>query len=264
VGYYDLTPEARRRLASKIESALESAAREGKPGAILAYALDPDTHLRKQCALAAGRLFEREAAIRPALLELLDGLCLSTEVRARQTAIQAAGEIGKRAPSEVLERLERRMGDPHPSVRNAVIGAFKQVGQKHPAAVLELAGRHLSDADPEIRREVVHGIELHGRRHPEDVLPLLERLQGERVRRVREMIAHVLSQISYKPGCLPKVLERLATWHDRDLVDRAIAKILEVHAEQTYCELSLEAARRRISEILPEAGTSGSKGRYGD
>ena len=97
---------------------------------------------------------------------------------------------------------------------------------------MKFAKQFLHHPDPEIRREIIHGIELRGRTHPEDVLPLLREMHTESDPRVREMVVHVLGQISYKSGCLDIVIRELKTWHDRDLVKRAIGAMRAVHAEQ--------------------------------
>ena len=137
-------------------------------------------------------------------------------------------------------------------MRNGIIGALKQLGQKNPVATLAFARKHLHSADAEVRRQIVHGIELRGRTHPEDVLPLLREMHTESDPRVREMVVHVLGQISYKSGCLDIVIRELKTWHDRDLVKRAIGAMRAVHAEQAYCTHSLEDANALIRAELGE------------
>ncbi len=72
--------------------------------------------------------------------------------------------------------------------------------------------KHLRDDDSRIRREIIHGIELRGRTHSEEILPLLKGLQNEKVESVRDMIIHVIGQISYKEGCLEIVVENLENW----------------------------------------------------
>ena len=57
-----------------------------------------------------------------------------------------------------------------------------------------------------IRRAVVDGIELRGRTHPEEILPLLKEVQSDPDKKVRRRMIHVLGQISYKKGCLEKVV----------------------------------------------------------
>ncbi len=99
-----------------------------------------------------------------------------------------------------------------------MIGAMKQMGQKNPEPTFKFARKHLHDDDPQIRREIIHGIELRGRTHPEEVLPLLKELQNEEVKNVRNMIIHVIGQISYKKGCLEKVIENLKSWKNKELV----------------------------------------------
>jgi len=121
-------------------------------------------------------------------------------------------------------------------VRNAVIGSLKQMGEKDPGPVLAFARKHIHHPDPEVRREMVHGVELRGRTHPEDVLPLLEELQHEESKRVRDMLVHVLGQISYKKGCLEKVTTALKNWENQELVARALEEIIDVHRNyEKFC-----------------------------
>jgi hypothetical protein len=56
------------------------------------------------------------------------------------------------------------------------------------------------------------------------------------------MIVHVLGQISYKKGCLEKVISALRTWENREIVEKALKEILDVHkryerfSAKSYCE----------------------------
>ena len=159
------------------------------------------------------------------------------------------GEIGKKDANSVMKQFERALKDKHQSVRNAVIGALKQMGQKNPKPTFKFAKKHLHDDDPEIRREIIHGIELRGRTHPEEVLPLLEELQDEKVKTVRNMIIHVIGQISYKKGCLEKVVENLKNWTNREIVFDAAEEILMVHKRYKFAVRSPEYAEDYIKNI---------------
>jgi hypothetical protein len=39
----------------------------------------------------------------------------------------------------------------------------------------------------------------------------------------------VLGQISYKKGCIEKVIAHLKTWNNQILVEKALEKIIDVH-----------------------------------
>jgi HEAT repeat protein len=162
--------------------------------------------------------------------------------KVRQTSVYTLGEIGKKDGDTIKNLFEIALIDRHHSVRNAVIGALKQMGLKNPRFTFEFANKHLHDDNPQIRREIIHGIELRGRTHPEEVLPLLKELQDEEVKTVRNMIIHVIGQISYKNGCLEKVVENLKTWKNREIVLDAIEEIIKVHKRYKFASRSTEYA----------------------
>jgi len=147
----------------------------------------------------------------------------------RQTVINAAGEIGKKDFDIVQSFFDRGLFDEHHSVRNAVIGSIKKMGQKNPKPVLTWAKKYLHHPDKEVRREICHGIELHGRTHPQDILPLLRELQNDTTARVQNTLVHVLGQISYKKGCLETVIAHLNDWKNKELTEKAVEEITDVH-----------------------------------
>ncbi len=125
--------------------------------------------------------------------------------------------------------LEQILNDSHHSVKNAVVGTLKQLGEKNPKPTLRFAKKHLHSSNPQIRLEILHGMELRGRTHPEEILPLLYSLQNDENKNVIKMIIHVLGQISYKKGCLEKVLVHLKTWKNQLLVNKVLKEIIDVH-----------------------------------
>lgn len=70
---------------------------------------------------------------------------------------------------------------------------------------------------------------LRGRTHPEEILSLLTEVQSDPDKNVRRMVIHVLGQISYKKGCLEKVVLALIGWKDEEMVKSALKDILSVH-----------------------------------
>jgi hypothetical protein len=94
---------------------------------------------------------------------------------------------------------------------------------------LKWAKKYLHHPDKEVRREICHGIELRGRTHPQDILPMLKELQREKTARVRNTLVHVIGQISYKKGCLATVIEHLNSWDNKELTDKAVEEIIDVH-----------------------------------
>jgi HEAT repeat protein len=246
--FYDLPSEERKHFSLKVESEVLKALQSQDLKAILIYSADRDTYVRKLVYQSIGRIYHAYNELRTNILLTLKSLLSHPNEKVRQTAVYSLGEI---ADFDVItDLLEIAMRDRHHSVRNGVIGALKPLGTRDPTGTLAFARKHLHDPDSEVRRQMIHGVELYGRTHPQKVLPLLKELQNDSSPRVRAMIAHILSQISYKTGCLEIVLADLKTWENRPLVTKAVKEILKVHTEQTYCVHNLEEARTMIQEQL--------------
>jgi hypothetical protein len=58
---------------------------------------------------------------------------------------------------------------------------------------------------------------------------MLKELQHEKTARVRNTLVHVIGQISYKKGCLATVIEHLNSWDNKELTDKAVEEIIDVH-----------------------------------
>lgn len=252
MGFYDLSKKERQNLVDKIQNEILNIIKDYKPKNkaipknILEYASDNDTYIRKVAYTAMGRIYLDQDDLKPKVLEIIDLMLNDQNELVRQTSVYSLGEIGKNDPSSVMDRFEIALNDKNHKVRNAVIGALKQMGQKNPQPTFKFAKKHLHDDNPKIRREIVHGIELRGRTHPEDVLPLLEELQDEDVAEVRKMIIHVIGQISYKKGCLEKVVNSLNHWKNRYLVQEALDEIIEVHKRYKFAVKTSEEAEEYI------------------
>jgi HEAT repeat protein len=250
--FYNLSKTERARLTEEIRQAVLADIKKNETAGIEGYASDEDTYIRKNAYQALGRIYKENKELRENIFKAIDKLIAHPDEKIRQTMVFALGEIGKSDSSEkVLPYIETGMKDAHHSVRNAAVGSLKTLGRKKPEPVLRFAKENIHSADPEIRRAIIHGIELHGRKHPEDVLPLLNKLQNEANKRVRAMLVHVAGQISYKKGCLPKVLAHLKTWENRDIVKDICTEIIEVHKRYArFSELSAEEAEGMIGEAL--------------
>ena len=242
MGFYDLNKSQRQALIQQMEQHILVDIESQFMEHVLLYASNSDTYIRKTTYQILGRLYIRKPQHQQRIREIVENLFADKNEKARQTAVYFLGEIGE--VDETL--LERALYDPHHAVRNGVIGTMKILCKKHPQPTLAFACKHLHDEDAEIRRQIIHGIELHGRTHPEDIMPLLREVQDDSNRRVRDMIAHVISQISYKEGCLPIVVAELNTWHNQALVQKALDEIIKLHGEQNYCVFSQEEAREYI------------------
>lgn len=193
------------------------------------YFSDEDTYIRKSAYLVIGRIYFQQPDLQTTIIKRLNHFMLSLNEKVRQTTVNAAGEIGITTFDPVEHFFDTGLFDKHHSVRNAVIGSIKKMGAKNPTPVLQWAKKYLHHPDKEVRREVCHGIELRGRTHPQDILPLLKELEFDTTARVKNTLVHVLGQIAYKKGCLATVIHDLQTWKNKELVEKALAEIIDVH-----------------------------------
>lgn len=248
MGFYDLSKKKREELVNKMEDEISRDLKNKETTHIYKYSSDPDTYIRKNAYLVLGRKYHNEEECRDRIIGILDKMLSSDDDKIRQTAVYAYGEIGKKDATMIEGPFQKAMEDKSSTVRNAVVGALKQMGQKNPQPTLDFAKQYLDHPNPEIRREMVHGIELRGRTHPEDVLPILAELQDEEDKKVRKMIIHVLGQISYKKGCLEKVVAELGQWENQEMVQEALQEIINVHKRYKFAAKSPEEALKYIEE----------------
>jgi hypothetical protein len=242
MGFYDLSKEKRTKIIQDIKKDIEQDLDQHTTLHIQGYYSNNDTYIRKYTCLLIRQYYDHQPTKQNHVLTVLKNLSQDSDVKVRQTVMHTCGEIGKKDAEKVFEMLESGLNDTHHSVRNAVIGALKQMGAKNPIPTLKFAKRFLHHQNPEVRREIIHGIELRGRTHPEDILPFLTEVQHDVDKKVQSYIVHVLGQISYKKGCLEKVIATLKTWENQNLVQKAVKEILVVHkryekfSEKTYVE----------------------------
>ncbi len=229
MSFYELGKEQRNTLVEKINREIADNLRSETVSGIIPFFADEDTYIRKTTYLAIGRIYLTNAKLQERIITTLETLLKNDDAKTRQTSINAAGEIGKNDFVVVKHFFDTGLFDKHHSVRNAVIGSVKKMGEKNPQPVIEWARTYLHHADREIRREICHGIELRGRTHPEDILPLLKELQHDKTKRVRDTLVHVIGQISYKKGCLEKVMNEITKWDNKALVNDAVMEIIDVH-----------------------------------
>lgn len=249
MAFYDLPKEERNLLVAEIHAAILEDLKSGSSTNILPCFDDSDTYIRKSAYLSIGRLYNQFKNFQPKIIATLDDLLEAGSFRIRQTAINAAGEIGKTDFGIVRHIFDKGLFDKHHSPRNAVIGSVKKMGEVNPAPVLGWAKEYLHHPDKEIRREICHGIELRGRKHPQDILPLLKELQHDKTARVRNTLVHVIGQIAYKKGCLETVVEQLNHWENKQLVADALEEIIDVHHRyRNFSALTQDEARQYIAE----------------
>ncbi|MES2560387.1 MAG: HEAT repeat domain-containing protein [Bacteroidota bacterium] len=249
MAFYNLSKAERVALVVTISNELLLELQSGSYRKTMAYFDDADTYIRKSAYLSIGRMYLQYETLQPAIIARLYKLLQQESFRVRQTAINAAGEIGKTDFTIVRTFFDKGLFDTHHSPRNAVIGSIKKMGEVNPTPVLSWAKEYLHHPDKEIRREICHGIELRGRKHPQDILPLLMELQHDKTARVRNTLIHVIGQIAYKKGCLQTVLTHLKTWDNTQLISEALEEIIDVHHRyRNFSTLTQEEARQQIAE----------------
>jgi len=247
MAFYDLSGSEREKLVETIRQSLLAELETGKLKKTISYFSDEDTYIRKSAYLSIGRLYLSHTNLQSKILALLQLLMTEADFKIRQTAINAAGEIGKLDFPVIGHLFDLGLFDAHHSVRNAVIGSMKKMGEKNPTPILTWAKKYLHHADKEIRREICHGIELRGRTHPQDILPLLKELQFDKTARVKNTLVHVLGQIAYKKGCLATVIEHLKSWDNKEVVVQALDEIIDVH--DRYKNFSILSQQQAIDYI---------------
>jgi vesicle coat complex subunit len=229
MNFYDLDKAQRLLLVEQVNRDILDDLRKKENENVIRFYADDDTYIRKAAYQATGKTYRENPDLQAEILKLLETFLQSDNEKIRQTAINAAGEIGVKEFAAVEHLFDKGLFDLHHSVKNAVIGSVKKMSEKNPQPVLTWAKKHLHHPDAEVRREICHGIELRGRTHPQDVLPLLKELQFDTAARVKNTLVHVLGQIAYKKGCLATVVEHLQSWDNRELVSQAISEIIDVH-----------------------------------
>jgi hypothetical protein len=59
-------------------------------------------------------------------------------------------------------------------------------------------------------------------------------------------VIHVAGQISYKKGCLEKVVNNLKNWENKELVAEIVDEIVDVHKQYSFAVRSAEDAENYI------------------
>ena len=245
--FYDLSKQERQDHVLKIKTDILTDLKTSQSKKILAYLGDDDTYIRKSAYLSVGKLYFENKDLQSKIIKTLDTLLQKDDFKIRQTVINAAGEIGKIDFAGVQHFFDTGLFDKHHAPRNAVIGSIKKMGEINPQPVLHWAKTYLHHEDKEIRREICHGIELRGRKFPQDILPLLQELQYDKTARVKNTLIHVIGQIAYKKGCIEIVVEHLKGWENRQLVEEALAEIIDVHDRyRNFSALTQEQAQQYI------------------
>jgi len=244
VSFYNLTKDERKQRVEQILRDIQSDIEKKSSTKSLNYFSDDDTYIRKAAYQSVGKIYFSTKPLQVQVVALLGKFVKHKNEKVRQTAVNAAGEIGMKEFEAVERFFDVGLFDEHHSVRNAVIGSVKKMGEKNPKPVLRWAKKYLHHEDKEVRREICHGIELRGRTHPQDILALLKELQHEKTARVRNTLVHVLGQIAYKKGCLKTVVAELKTWDNDALVADAYEEIIDVHDRYRDFAVKTQAAAK--------------------
>ena len=247
MSFYSLSKKQREEKYTSIKADILAGVRKNEVEPLIAYFSDEDAYIRKVGYLAVGKIYNEESSLEKKLTDLLKKLLKEDHHHIRQTAINAAGEIGKKNFELVESFFDTGLFDEHHTVRNAVIGSIKKMGEKNPKPVLKWAKKYLHHPDKEVRREICHGIELRGRTHPQDILPLLKELQHDKTARVHNTLVHVLGQIAYKKGCLEIVVADLNSWENKVLANEAVEEIIDVH--ERYKDFAILSQQQAIQYI---------------
>ncbi len=250
MGFYELSKEEREKLVQNIKGQIESELKTGEFKSFKTHASDEDTYIRKTAYLILSRLYRDDEDVRQSIIQALDALFKEQDQKIKQTVVYTLGEIGKIDADKVFPLFETVLNDKFLTKMGCITGALKQMGEKNHEPTIEFVKKHLNHPDPNIRQAIIHGIELRGRTHPEDILPVLREVQNDPSTKVRNKVAHILAQISYKKGCLEKVVAELNTWENKDLVQKAIKEILKVHENYQFSEKTREEARDFIKKHL--------------
>jgi len=80
-----------------------------------------------------------------------------------------------------------------------------------------------------------------------NILPLLSELQVDKTARVRNTLIHVLGQISYKKGCLETVIAHLNDWRNKELTEKAVEEIIDVH--DRYKDFAVLSQKQAVQYI---------------
>ena len=229
MSFYNLSKTERNEVVNNIHEQIVAGIASDNYSRITEIFNDADTYIRKGGYIETGKIYFRNVSLQRQIVDMLRVLFQHDSFKVRQTVINAAGEIGKIEFEKVEFIFEDGIYDKHHSPRNAVIGSIKKMGEVNPLPVINWSKKYLNHPMDEVRREICHGLELRGRKYPEDILPLLHTLQFDKSRRVRKTLIHVVGQITYKKGCLEKVLQDLILWENKDIVAEMMDEILIIH-----------------------------------
>jgi hypothetical protein len=104
MAFYNLSKEERAALVRQMEAMIEKAVQTSQLHPLLLYAADEDTYIRKSTCQALGKICHSRPV---AVLQAITTLLQHPGDKVRQTAINAAGEIGRHDFSAVRAYMDR-------------------------------------------------------------------------------------------------------------------------------------------------------------
>jgi hypothetical protein len=252
MGYYDLSASERKQFYNQMENEILQDLIKEKTNVIKKFSSDYDTYIRKNCYLILGKFYNTKENYKPIILSILDKLAISNNEKIRQTVVYTLGEIGKYDFNAVKNRLDNFLKDTHHSVKNGLTGAIKQIGEKNSKPVFAWVKNTLKKCNSDMEKRILHGLELRGRTHPEELLPILKDvLQNNINKKTKKMLVHIIGQISYKKGCLEKVVNEIKTWNNKEFILACKNEIIKIHKNYAkFCYLTLKEAEKYLSDNL--------------
>ena len=126
MGFYDLPKRERLAVVANISTDILTELETAQSKKTVHYFADEDTYIRKSAYLSVGRIYFAHKHLQSRVIKTIGALLLQDDFKVRQTAINAAGEIGKIDFEIVQHFFETGLFDKHHSPRNAVIGSIKK------------------------------------------------------------------------------------------------------------------------------------------
>ena len=129
------------------------------------------------------------------------------------------------------------------------------MGGGNPEPVFSWVKGKIKTCNADMKKRIIHGLELRGRTHPEDLLPILKDVMHDDTdQKTKKMVIHIIGQISYKRGCLEKVVAALKLWDDKEFLSECEKEIIEVHRNYgKFCALSPKEAEEYLGKTIQDS-----------
>src|SRR4026208_409997 len=94
MGFYDLAKEKRTALVEQVNKDILSDTRKKHWAKTVTYFSHEDTYIRKTAYLAIGKIYANIPFLQQQIISTISNFLEEPEFKTRQTAVNAAGEIG--------------------------------------------------------------------------------------------------------------------------------------------------------------------------